>query len=202
MFSGIVEATAPILSAKSSEGLVRIQVQKPEFFDDLKIGDSVAVDGACLTVEKFDQDSIQFALAAESLKVLRWPEAEKLMGRILNLERSLRFGDRIHGHLVSGHVEGLGEVREVNWIGESLILKIELPKTVKPYIWKKGSITLHGVSLTINDIQNLQIEVCLIPETQKRTNLSLLKVGDFVHVEPDWMARALEARLPEGLGLK
>lgn len=219
MFSGIVEAVAPILKTQALSGLVRIQVAKPIFFDDLKIGDSIAVNGICLTVEaiiakadfknysiEFDENkktipnnfnllefdgAIQFALATETLKVLKWSPDLDLASKPVNLERSLRFGDRIHGHLVSGHVEDLGEVVETNFSGESLILRVCLPPSVLPFVWKKGSITLNGVSLTINQLEQNKIEVCLIPETQKRTNLALLKKNDFINIEPDWMARAL-----------
>jgi riboflavin synthase len=195
VFSGIVETVQPILTATKLEGLVRLQVKRPEDFNDLKIGDSVAFNGICLTVEAFDQGTIQFALAAETLKILKWPEASSLVGTRVNLERSLRYGDRIHGHLVSGHVDSLGSVVKAERLGESLFLTVQVPRTILPYVWNKGSVTLHGVSLTINSLVGDQIEVCLIPETQKRTNLGDLKVGEPVHVEPDWMAKALQRAL-------
>lgn len=195
MFSGIVETVQPILSATPLEGLVRLQVRRPEEFNDLKIGDSVAFNGICLTVEAFDQNTIQFALAAETLKVLKWPDAKALVGTRVNLERSLRYGDRIHGHLVSGHVDSLGTVLKAERLGESLFLTVDLPASVLPFVWNKGSVTLHGVSLTVNKLEGSSVEVCLIPETQKRTNLGDLKAGDPIHVEPDWMAKALERAL-------
>jgi riboflavin synthase len=198
MFSGIVESLQPILSVQSGVGsLIRIQVHRPIDFDDLKTGDSVAVDGVCLTVETFDQNQITFALAAETLRVLRWSpqNPEALRDRMLNLERSLRFGDRIHGHLVTGHVDSLGEVLRSEGQGENWFLQVQVADSILPFVWKKGSITLNGVSLTINELQDQRLSVGLIPETVKRTNLGLLRPGDFLNVEPDYMAKALQRML-------
>lgn len=195
MFSGIIEAVEPILSAQSLPGAVRIQVQKPENFNDLHIGDSVATNGVCLTVESVTEKAITFALAAETLLILKM-DASKLVGQRVNLERSLRMGDRIHGHLVTGHVDSLGRVVRTEGQGESWFLDVEVSSNLAALIWKKGSITLHGVSLTVNDVVNensksTRVSVCLIPETLKRTNLKDLKVGDFVNIEPDYFAKAL-----------
>lgn len=194
MFSGIVESVQPILSIQKGNGLlIRANIQKPTEFNDLKIGDSVATDGVCLTVEQFDDQTVTFALAAETLRVLKWsPEnPELLVGRKVNLERSLRFGDRIHGHLVTGHVDSLGLVKKSEGLGENWFLDVEVADSILPFIWKKGSITLNGVSLTVNDVRGTVVSVGLIPETLKRTNLGLLKVGDALNVEPDYMAKAL-----------
>lgn len=193
MFSGIVEAVQKIMTAEEAPGVIRIHVERPAAFDDLKLGDSIATDGVCLTVEKFDVATITFALAPETLKVLNWKtaKASELSGRKLNLERSLKFGDRIHGHLVTGHVDSLALVKRAWPEGESFFLDVEIKDSVLPYVWKKGSITLNGVSLTVNEIQKNVVSVCLIPETLKRTNLGDLKTGDFVNVEPDYMARAV-----------
>lgn len=198
MFSGIVESVQPILTVQKGTGaLIRIGVQKPKEFDDLKLGDSIATDGVCLTVEAFDYETITFALAAETLKVLQWsPDSpEHLKGRQLNLERSLRFGDRIHGHFVTGHVDSLGRVVRSEGSGENWFLDVEVAASVLPYIWKKGSITLNGVSLTVNEVNGAKVSVGLIPETLKRTNLGEQKVGSFINVEPDYMAKALQRML-------
>ncbi|MEZ0390607.1 MAG: riboflavin synthase [Pseudobdellovibrionaceae bacterium] len=198
MFSGIVESVQPIVSVQKGEGsLIRIGIRKPSEFNDLKIGDSLAADGVCLTVEAFNQDQITFALAAETLRVLQWsPEnPERLLQRQVNLERSLRFGDRIHGHLVTGHVDSLGKVLRSEGSSENWALDIQVSENVLPFLWKKGSITLNGVSLTVNELQNSVVSVGLIPETLKRTNLGSLKKNDFVNVEPDYMAKALQRML-------
>lgn len=192
MFSGIIEAVSEIKSSQELVNAFRIQVEKPKEFNDLRLGDSIAVDGVCLTVEAFDEGQMTFALAAETLRVLHW-SPEKWLGKKLNLERSLRFGDRIHGHLVTGHVDSLGEVFQAELQGESFLLSVKVAPSVLPYIWKKGSITINGASLTINEVNQNLVEVCLIPETLKRTNLGFLEAGHYVNIEPDYMARAVVA---------
>jgi riboflavin synthase len=192
MFSGIVESVMPILHSQELPNAYRIQIQKPEQFDDLKLGDSIACDGVCLTVEAFDDQTMTFALAAESIRILEW-KPEKFLHKKINLERSLRFGDRIHGHLVTGHVDSLGDVVKAELDGESLFIDVKVADSILPYLWKKGSITLNGVSLTVNEVLGHVISVCLIPETIKRTNLGLLKKGDRINVEPDYLARAIHA---------
>lgn len=195
MFSGIIEVTAKIIEVLPQNQSVQIKVARPHDFDDLKNGDSIATNGVCLTVEKFDKTSIQFSLGYETIQVLKL-KVDQLVGRTVNLERSLRFGDRIHGHLVTGHVDSLGLLTKKNKVGDNLILRVQLSKHLAPYIWKKGSVTLHGVSLTVNEVYltnspDFELEVCLIPETLKRTNLDNLKVGDAINIEPDYFAKAL-----------
>lgn len=197
MFSGIIEAVTPALSTEALPGAYRLRLRRPAEFNDLKPGDSVAVDGVCLTVESFDHDGITFVLAAETIRVLGW-NMGSAADRWFNLERSLRFGDRMHGHLVSGHVDSLGEITRVQQDGESLFLDTRISPALRPLVWTKGSITLNGVSLTVNEIKGDTISVCLIPETQKRTNLSRLKVGDRVNVEPDMIARVVVRALETG----
>jgi len=203
MFTGIVEATARVLKVNEGRSVVRLEIEKPASFQDVKIGDSISVNGICLTIEAFDEKRLQFALAAETLSVTGW-QPEDLQSATLNLERSLKFGDRIHGHLVSGHVDAMAEITEVKPEGESLIMQIQIPKNLKSYFWPKGSLTINGVSLTINKVSQRElkpesgvpspdtlIEVCLIPETLKQTNLAQLKQGDNVTIEIDTLARAM-----------
>ncbi len=198
MFSGIVESVKPILSSQELPQAFRIQIEKPNEFDDLKTGDSIACDGVCLTLEAFDGKQMTFALAAETIQVLGW-NPQSWIGKTMNLERSLRMGDRIHGHLVTGHVDSLALVTRAEQKGESFFLNVQVAKTILPYVWKKSSITLNGVSLTVNALENSQVEVCLIPETVKRTNLGKLKIGNTVNVEPDYMARAVMRSIELGL---
>lgn len=194
MFSGIVESVMPIINSEELDNAYRIKIKKPSEFDDIKLGDSIACDGVCLTVEAFDEAHLTFALAAETIKVLEW-NPSSWMGKKVNLERSLRFGDRIHGHLVTGHVDSLGTVLRAELEGESFFLDVKVQDSILPYVWKKGSITLNGVSLTVNEIKENTVSVCLIPETIKRTNLGDLKKGSRLNVEPDYMARAIQRSL-------
>ena len=189
MFSGIIESLSSVNSVEKHENVVRVQVSKPDFFQDLRKGDSIACNGVCLTVEDFDSDSIQFALAYETLQLLQI-QPENLIGQKWNLERSLRFGDRVHGHLVTGHVETLGEVVRSEAWGDSWLLDVRVPSEFARAIWKKGSIALQGVSLTVNDFSEGIVSVCLIPETIKRTNLSQVKPGQKINIETDYLAKA------------
>ena len=191
MFSGIVEALSPVKSARSQGNLVFIEVARPEDFNDIKNGDSIATNGVCLTVEKFDNQTLSFALGAETLAVTGWTES-KLQNVKVNLERSLRMGDRIHGHMVSGHVDGVGKVIGIRDDDGSVLLDIQAPPPLMRYVWKKGSWAINGVSLTINSVDDQGVVGhCLIPETIKRTNLGALKVGDHVNLEVDMMARGM-----------
>ncbi len=190
MFSGIVESQARVLSVQPSEGLLRIVVERPAEFTDLRTGDSICTNGVCLTVEAFDAEKVTFALGAETLKITGW-SAEQLDGAMVNLERSLRFGDRMHGHMVSGHVDATGEIAAVEDLGGSVQIDIKTPAQLLPYVWKKGSWAVNGVSLTVNDVKEGVVSVCLIPETLKRTNLGNIRAGAHVNLEIDMMARGL-----------
>jgi riboflavin synthase len=191
MFAGIVEAQSQIVKTQEQVAAVRVWFTRPIHFDDIKVGDSISCNGICLTVEDVTQEFLQFTLAFETLNLLNFNQQKLSQLQNWNLERSLRFGDRIHGHLVSGHVEGQGEVLKSEAYGDSWLLTIKLPEKLSPWVWKKGCIAISGVSLTVNSYDRDVIEVCLIPETQNRTNLTQLKSGDAVNIETDYLAKAL-----------
>ena len=190
MFSGLVEAQAQVLKVEEAQGLIRMWVEKPRTFDDVQIGHSIACDGVCLTVEEVAASTLRFAMAAETLRVTGW-SASHLTGHRFNLERALRLGDRLHGHLVLGHVDAMGKVSERTIAGESLVMAVAVPLALRPYFWEKGSCTVNGVSLTINSIRDGVACFCLIPETLEKTNLSGLAVGDAVTLEVDLLARGI-----------
>ena len=190
MFSGIIESTARVTSARERDEVLELTIERPAGFDDVTLGDSIAVDGVCLTVERFDHASLQFALGAETLRVTGW-SIPRLTQNPRNLERSLRMGDRIHGHLVTGHVDAQASVASADRQGENLKLVIQTPAALRPYVWSKGSVAINGVSLTVNRVTRETFAVGLIPETLKRTNLGDLKAGDLINLEVDNMARGL-----------
>ncbi len=190
MFSGIIETTGIITGVRERDGVLECSIARPRDFVDVKIGDSVAINGICLTVEKIDAESLMFALGPETLNVTGW-HVGGMLGKVVNLERSLRFNDRIHGHLVTGHVDALGTVKAADPVGETLRLTISMPDKLAPYIWSKGSIAINGVSLTVNACSLKEFQVWLIPETLKRTNLGQLGKGSLVNLEIDNMARGL-----------
>ncbi len=191
MFSGIVECQSPVLKVVPRQGVLEVHIGRPGQFNQLSVGDSVSVNGVCLTIEFYDSEKIVVALAAETLQVTQWDE-KSLLGRTVNLERSLSFGDRVHGHLVTGHVDSLGEVVAIERAGECSKVRLRAPQQLRSYFWKKGSLAVNGVSLTINQVDSLgTIEVCLIPETLKSTNLGSLQEGDKVSIEADNLAKGL-----------
>jgi riboflavin synthase len=192
MFSGIIEATSPISRIEKNGSVYQIYLQKPANFDDLKIGDSIATNGVCLTVEEFDATAIRFSLGPETLRITGW-DKKLQVGTTLNLERSLRLGDRIHGHMVTGHVDAVARVHEIRDTQESLFFSLEVPQEFKKFVWPKGSLCVSGVSLTINEVQKnpLVLSFYLIPETLKRTNLKDIKVNDSLNIEFDSMAKAV-----------
>jgi riboflavin synthase len=207
VFSGLIEACVPVLRAEVPSGadqahLLRLTLARPQEFSDVAAGDSVACDGVCLTVESFTDTSLQFALAHETLQVTGWTAAS-LKGLRMNLERSLRAGDRNHGHWVTGHVDSRATVLDVRDASGVRWLKIQVPSSLRSMVWPKGSWAVNGVSLTINSVegsgQAQALEHCLIPETLARTNLAQLRVGDTVNVEVDQLARAWTALATQGL---
>lgn len=189
MFSGIVEATSKLTQKLNLDQALRIWVQCPSQFNDLKIGDSISTNGVCLTVEEFTSETIQFCLGLETLSLLKKsiPFWEKIP---LNLERSLKFGDRIHGHMVTGHVDSEAQITKTEKVGDVWLLHVKIPSSLKGQFWKKGSACVNGVSLTVNSIENDELSFCLIPETLKLTNLSHYQVGDWINLESDYLAKA------------
>jgi riboflavin synthase len=205
MFSGIVEAQSKIIKVIPLKDSVRIHIEKPKSFDDIKIGDSICVNGICLTVETFTKSMIQFCLGAETLKILgnqfkAWPKKN------LNLERSLQFGQRVHGHLVTGHVDTVAQVTKSFGQGECWQMQIEVPKSLQNFFWKKGSVCLNGVSLTVNEYfqknKKSYLEVCLIPETISATNLAEFNEKEFLNIEADYLAKAYIQSRPGQIKVK
>lgn len=188
MFSGIIEACAPIETVEPRSDLITLFVSRPSHFDDIHLGDSIATNGVCLTVEAFTDKHIQFTLGQETLQVTGWT-LESLKNQSVNLERSLKFGDRVHGHFVSGHVDTTTTVIDVQK-GESWNLKFSKKNINSKMVWSKGSIAIQGVSLTLNEVTESYFSVCLIPETLLRTNLKNIKAGDVVNIEYDTWAKA------------
>jgi riboflavin synthase len=187
MFSGIVETQAVVLESVSSPPSVKLKLQRPSGFTDLSIGDSISVNGICLTLEEFSPEALNITGGTAF-----WQK-----GRSMNMERSLQVGSRLHGHFVSGHVDEMGRVESVEKLGESLELWISCSKDFRPLLWKKGSVTVNGVSLTVNQILGSKFQVVLIPETLRRTNLSHLVVADRVCLEADFFARGVNNYLQQ-----
>jgi len=192
MFTGLVEDSVKVISVQKKEDGISLEVEKPEIFDDLARGHSICVNGACLTVVNSDfskKKTLTFDLGAETLKITN--HADLKTGDLVNLERAMKMGDRLHGHIVTGHVDELADVEEVKTLeGGCLNIKVAVKKHPE-LIWSKGSIVLNGVSLTINEASDVALEVCLIPETIAKTNLRQVKTGDRINIEYDFMAKGV-----------
>ncbi len=204
MFTGIISAVGRIadvhdLGADAAHGK-RLTLEAPAgYLDDVALGDSIALNGACMTVTAFDAAAGRFTIdiSAESLRLTAGLDRP---GPV-NLEKALRAHDRLGGHLVSGHVDGLGEVTHFAPVGESWELRVRAPKALARYLAYKGSITVNGVSLTVNTVRDeahgCEFSINLIPHTIENTTLGTLQPGSKVNLEVDLIARYV-ARMLEG----
>ena len=190
MFSGIIANVGLINRAEDRDGGLRLSVAAGALgMDDVQIGDSIAVNGVCLTVVALNGNEFTVDVSRETLNCTVGLERQ---GGHVNLEKALRLSGRLGGHLVSGHVDGVGEVVAFNDIGESWQLAVRVPQQLAKYIAVKGSITINGVSLTVNQVVGSEFEVNLIPHTLEVTTLDELKAWDKVNLEIDLIASYVE----------
>lgn len=195
MFSGIVAAVGQIVDlTPRNDGTptVRLSVEAKDLgLDDVVPGDSIACHGVCLTVVALDGTRFYVDVSPETLSCTVGLDAP---GKI-NLEKALRLADRLGGHLVSGHVDGVGQVIRFDPVGDNRLLEIEAPQALAKYIARKGSITVNGVSLTTNTVDGARFSINLIPHTLEATTLGELKAGGKVNLEIDLIARYVERML-------
>lgn len=192
MFTGLVEAKSRLLKRESLPADAgRFTFQSP--FSDLSLGESIAVSGACLTVVKFDEQSFEVEASHETLRLTTLGELRE--GEAVNLERAIEAGARLGGHLVTGHVDGIAELSSLSMVGEMCELVLDVPADLARYIAKKGSLTVDGVSLTVNDTKGTRVELLIIPHTRAVTTLGNLKEGSKVNIEIDLVARYVERLL-------
>lgn len=192
MFTGIVAAVGCIVSSEVASGGLRLHIDAGGFaLHDMAVGDSIAVDGVCLTAVALDARSFEADVSRETLEC----SAGFPAGARVNLEKALRLSDRLSGHLMSGHVDGVGKVCRFDSAGDNRLLAIAAPAELAKYIARKGSIAVNGVSLTVNVIRGSEFVVNLIPHTLQATNLRDLRVGDGVNLEADLLARYAERLL-------
>ena len=193
MFSGIIADVGTIIRAEDRSGGLRLSVETQALgMDDVQLGDSIAVNGVCLTVVAIDKNVFTVDVSRETLNCTVGLEAQDSR---VNLEKALCMADRLGGHLVSGHVDGVGEVVAFTDLGESWKLVVRAPQALAKYIAMKGSITINGVSLTVNEVGDAVFNVNLIPHTLAVTTLSELRAGAKVNLEIDLIARYVERML-------
>lgn len=195
MFTGIIAAVGKVESVQPSGGDLRLKIDADKLdLADVKLGDSIAVNGVCLTVVEISAALLSFDVSRESLDRTSLGQAKP--GSNVNLEKAMAVGDRLGGHIVSGHVDGLGNVALMEPSARSVKFRFEVPANLERYIAEKGSICIDGTSLTVNAVGPGWFEVNIIPHTMQETIISDYQAGTVVNLEVDLIARYLERLLP------
>lgn len=196
MFTGLVEEVGRVADVSVDGERARLTIEAPEVVGDLPVGASVAVDGVCVTATDVVGSTFAVDLMRETLRVTALGRLRG--GARVNLERAMRVGDRLGGHLVQGHVDGIGEVVAVDDVPGTRTLSIRIPPSLTRYLVVKGSLCVAGVSLTVAGLDEDLVRIGLIPHTLAETNLGDLGVGDEVNLEVDVVAKYVERMLPDG----
>lgn len=190
MFTGIVEGTGrveKITTSTKSRSAVQMTVNLGRHSRGLKTGQSVALNGVCLTATKISRSSCVFEMIGETIRKTDLGNLRE--GGIVNLERSLKAGERLEGHFVLGHVDGVGTIKKIKNKPEEVQIRIEIPKKLSKYVVKKGSIAVDGISLTVTGIRDTLVSVSLIPHTMSLTNFKAKNIGDKVNIETDVLGK-------------
>ena len=190
MFSGIIKHTGKISKIYKKNNNCNIEIQSKIKFTKFELGSSISCSGTCLTLEEYKNGLIKFYISKETLN--RTNFKYMMRGDLINLEKSMKFGDRISGHFVQGHVDTTSIIKKINFIGKSWFISFKLSKKYNKYIIQKGSIAINGVSLTVSKILNDGFQVVVIPKTLKLTNLIYLKEKDVVNVEFDLLGKYIK----------
>lgn len=190
MFTGIIEELGTIKAIRSQSGGMRLSVEGKVVMEGMKTGDSVAVNGACLTVTEFNSSVFSADVSRETVD--KTGIGRLRVGDKVNLERPMRLSDRLGGHLVAGHVDAVGVIRGIINKGDASIFTIEAPKDVLKYLIYKGSVAIDGISLTVNEVQGIRFSVTVIPHTAGMTTLGFKKIGDTVNLEADMIGKYVE----------
>jgi riboflavin synthase len=190
MFTGIVEGIGEVKSIRRLGAEAVCILRVPAFFSDCHPGESIAVDGVCLTITEINRELFTLDISAETLS--RSTLGKLKQGEMINLERALRLSDRLGGHLVSGHVDGTGIIKKIERFQRSWIIHISLDQSLSRYLIDKGSIAVDGISLTINRCMKTSFDVTIIPQTIHNTTLFQKEVGDRVNIEIDLISKYIE----------
>ena len=182
MFTGIVQGKGTIVSIEKGNEITTLQIQVPTT-EGLQIGASISIDGVCLTATEFSNNIVSFDVIPETLEKTTLGQLEQ--GHFVNVERSLRYGDEVGGHLLSGHIIGRGLIRKADNVGDGAQYSIIAPPDVRKYMVSKGYVGIDGISLTIGDVSEDYFDLHLIPETLRLTTIGDKQVGDAVNLEID-----------------
>lgn len=195
MFTGIIEGLGTIGAIRPAGQGKRLTIEADYALDQTKIGDSIAVNGACLTVVKINRSRFEVDLSPETLATSTFDKAKQ--GDRLNLERAMRLSDRIDGHLVLGHVDGIGIIEQQEKLGNAIGVTIAVPEAVSRYMIHKGSVAVDGISLTINALAPKSFTVSIIPHTGQLTTIGLKQKGQPVNIETDMIGKYVERVLSQ-----
>lgn len=190
MFTGIIEGSGVISGIRSAGQGKHFTINADFTLERTKPGDSIAVNGACLTAVVVSGSRFEVDVSPETLSKSTFGNAK--IGDPLNLERALRFSDRIDGHLVSGHLDGVGIISSTKTVGDYNVITFEIPETIGRYLIEKGSVAVDGVSLTVNECSKNRFDVSIIPHTAKLTSTSVKRIGDPVNIETDMIGKYVE----------
>jgi len=190
MFTGIIEGLGTITSIQSSGQGSSFSLNAEFDLGDTKIGDSIAVNGACLTAVKVEGSRFKVDVAPETLSLTNLGHAK--VGERVNVERALSLSGRLDGHLVSGHIDGTGTIKSRQNIGNAIIVSFNIPESMTRYMIRKGSVAVDGISLTINDCQSNSFDVSIIPHTAGLTTVGFKKKGETVNIETDMIGKYVE----------
>jgi riboflavin synthase len=190
MFTGIIEEVGQVVEIADSGGFRTLRVRARTILDDIRNGASISVNGVCLTARSIHEDGFTADLSHETL--VRTSLKALVPGAIVNLERPMRADGRFGGHIVQGHVDGMGTIREFVCEGDEYRLEVEFPDSALNYVVEKGSISVDGISLTVARVSPFVLEVAIIPHTFDNTSLKRAKAGDLVNLEFDIIAKYVE----------
>ena len=190
MFTGIIEEVGEIVTVTPIENGKNLTIRARRVLEGTRIGDSIAVDGVCLTVTALGREQFSVQAVGETLEKTTLGRVQH--GRRVNLERALAVGDRLGGHFVQGHVNGIGHIRTMRKRGENYLLEVEIPPPLRKYIILEGSIAIDGISLTVAHLNDVLVGINIIPHTMENTNLRYKQVGDGVNIEVDLIAKYIE----------
>jgi riboflavin synthase len=193
MFTGIIEEIGKIEKLTPIAGGVSVKIKAEKVNENISVNDSVCIDGVCVTVTRKEQNTFMADVVGVTLEKTTFGEINERV--YVNLERSLKLNDRLGGHIVQGHVNGVGSISEIKKLGENYLVKVSIPDFLIKYLIKEGSIAINGISLTIADLNNTEISLSIIPHTWQNTNLKYKKVNDKVNIEIDILAKYVEKLL-------
>lgn len=197
MFTGLIEEVGRLETRRLLENGARVRIRSVRLWRELELGDSICVNGACLTVVERRQEVFEADVSEESLKRTTLGQLEQ--GAAVNLERAITLASRLGGHLVLGHVDGIGRATGIERRGGGSVFEFDYPPELDPYLVEKGSIAVDGISLTISSLREGRFGVAVIPQTLQDTNMTGLKIGDAVNLETDIIGKYVSSLMQKGL---